>query len=96
MNASRRPRVEGARCNKSTLGEQGPRPSERTGGARPDVDPYLPATGQIPAPSQFGFPRCGSLENDLHGHPRRVPPARGETVPRHRAIITWWSARATI
>jgi hypothetical protein len=26
MNASRRPRVEGARCNKSTPAEQGPRP----------------------------------------------------------------------
>ncbi len=29
MNASRRPRVEGARCNKSTPGEQGPRPAQR-------------------------------------------------------------------
>ena len=30
MNASRRPRVEGARCNKSTLAEQGPRPVRRS------------------------------------------------------------------
>jgi hypothetical protein len=30
MNASRRPRVEGARCNKSTPGEQGPPPVERS------------------------------------------------------------------
>src|SRR4051812_30050335 len=30
MNASRRPRVEGARCNKSTPGEQGPRPVRRS------------------------------------------------------------------
>src|SRR5207342_801423 len=36
MNASRRPRVEGARCNKSTLGEQGPRPPGRVGGAPPN------------------------------------------------------------
>jgi hypothetical protein len=30
MNASRRPRVEGARCNKSTPAEQGPRPVRRS------------------------------------------------------------------
>src|SRR5689334_19020277 len=39
MNASRRPRVEGARCNKSTPTEQGPRPV-RLSWWRAVGDPY--------------------------------------------------------
>ena len=40
MNASRRPRVEGARCNKSTPAEQGPRPLRRSAGGARSGDPY--------------------------------------------------------
>src|SRR3954447_7208242 len=49
MNASRRPRVEGARCNKSTPAEQGPRPVRRSWW-RAVRDPYLLIAGQVPAP----------------------------------------------
>src|SRR5258705_13474563 len=89
MNASRRPRVEGARCNKSTLGEQGPRPSGPVGGARPNIDPYLPATGQFLRPRNLASRPAAARRTTLSGYPRGALRARrdGSTSSGYKHVV---------
>ena len=93
MNASRRPRVEGARCNKSTPAEQGPRPVRRSW--------WRAVRGHISADCGGKFrhlsrnaPRRGRPPRDRLSADTVVPRAHSETIASHRDIITWWSARA--
>jgi hypothetical protein len=93
MNAGRRPRVEGARCNKSTPAEQGPRPVRRSWWRAVRGHISADCGGKVPAPlPQRALPAGGLRETGFRLIPSSL--GRSETIASHRDIITWWSARA--
>ena len=93
MNASRRPRVEGARCNKSTPAEQGPRPVRRSWWRAVRRHISADCGGKFRHLSRNAH-RRGRPPRDRLSADTVVPRAHSETIASHRDIITWWPARA--